>query len=65
MVISCHIWKVSVFDWSELMDLPLNPIGWALLVLLGALPEQGERSRGPLGPKRRRVLEDKSFFKTK
>lgn len=43
-----------MFDWSELRDLPLNPIGCSALVLLGTLPEPARRSRGPLGPKRRR-----------
>ena len=45
MEMSCHIWKVTVFDWSELTDRPLNPIGWSALVLLGALPEQEGRGR--------------------
>lgn len=56
MEIAYHIRQESVFDWSELRDRPLNPIGWSALVLLGTVPEPARRSRGPLGPKGSRVI---------
>lgn len=39
METGCHIRKEDVFDWSELRDLPLTPIGYNTLALLGTLPD--------------------------